>query len=312
LVVVAIVAYELWSHRTSRVFPESALTKPRPVPKQAIESIRAPRPAVPSVPGLKEGVATLVPGLEHVDPIYSPCLTPDLRTIVYSASIPPGAWYDLFIATREDVAAPFGKPKRIDACCTPNTNAFSTLSPDGLELMYVKFERRQYLFHSVRETTSDDFKEPKAWLIPRVDPKNERAMRPRFLDPLHVFFMIEELIGAPRGFFIAARDRAKADFGPFDQVKSSGVIHPMVFVMPGGLRAYFPSEDGLHVLARSEKDYLGGDEMLIAPVKATGTFDGPIWVAPQEDVVFYVSTGPGKSPKIGPHHEGRKLWMFRF
>ena len=39
--------------------------------------------------------------------------------------------------------------------------------------------------------------------------------------------------------------------------------------------------------------------------------DGPLWVAPQEDVILYCSTGPGQSPQFGDHNKGRKLWMIR-
>jgi hypothetical protein len=264
------------------------------------------------VPGLKEGVATPVPGLEAIDPVHSACLTPDLRTIVLSAKSDPGKAYDLFIATREDVSAPFGKPKRIDACCTPNGDVYPTLSPDGLELMYMQWQKPQYLFHAVRDSTSGEFAKPKAWLIPDVDPKKERAAGPRFLDTRHVFFLIVRIASLPRACFVAERAGPKSDFGSPRPVKMSGVIQPFVFLLPDSARVYYPQKDGLHVLIRPNQDVLGGEDILVAPAKTMGTIDGRIWVAPQEDVVFYISTGPGKDPKLGPNDEGRKLWMFRF
>jgi hypothetical protein len=294
------------------VFPESALNKPRPVSKQAFESIRAPRPSVPSVPGLKEGVAKLVPGLEEIDPVQSACLTPDLRTVVFAAKLKePND--DLFIATREDVSAPFGKPERIDACATPGGDVYPTLSPDGLELMYMQWRKPQYLFHAKRDSTSSRFAEPKAWLIPGVDPEKERAAGPRFLDSRHVFFLIVRFRGLPRACFLAERAGAKSDFGSPQPVKTSGVILPYVFLLPDSPRVYFPKDDGLHVFVRPNQDVLGGEHILVASAKTMGTIrDTRIWVAPQEDVVFYASTGPGKDPKLGPNDEGRKLWMFRF
>jgi hypothetical protein len=38
-----------------------------------------------------------------------------------------------------------------------------------------------------------------------------------------------------------------------------------------------------------------------------GPIDGPIWVAPQEDMVFHCSPGPGKKFGLGPGDKNRKL-----
>jgi hypothetical protein len=310
LVVAAIVGYELWSHRRSRIFPESALNKPRPVDKQAFESVRAPRPSVPSVPGLKEGVATLVPGLEQIDRVHSACLTPDLRTIVFAAKSKPEC--DLFIATRDNVSAPFGEPERIDACSTPKGAVYPTLSPDGLELMYMSWLEPQYLFHAVRESTSSEFAKPKDWLIPGVNPKTERVVGPRFLDLRHVFFLIMGNNFVVRRCFMAERAGPNGDFGTLRPMKTGPGACGLLFIVPESPRGYFRQDDGLHVIVRPNQDVVGGENMLVAPTKATGSIDGHIWVAPQEDVVFYNSTGPGKDPKGGPNNEGKKLWMFRF
>lgn len=310
LVVAAIVGYETWSHRRSRIFPESALKKPRPVNKQAFESVRAPRPSVPSVPGLKEGVATLVPGLEQIDRVHSACLTPDLQTIVFAAKSRPEC--DLFIATRDNVSAPFGKPERIDACSTPKGAVYPTLSPDGLELMYMSWLEPQYLFHAVRESTSSEFAKLKAWLIPEVNPKTERVVGPRFLDARHVFFLIMGNNFVVRSCLMAERAGAKGDFGTPQPMKTGPGVCGLLFIVPGSPRAYFRQDDGLHVLVRPNQDMVGGKDMLVAPTKATGSIDGHIWVTPQEDVVFYNSTGPGKDPNLGPDNEGKRLWMYRF
>ena len=52
--------------------------------------------------------------------------------------------------------------------------------------------------------------------------------------------------------------------------------------------------------------------MRILDASRTGPIEGPLWVTPQEDVAFYVSTGPGKKPDLEPRDEGRKVWMTRF
>ena len=82
LVVAAIVGYEMWSHRRSRVFPESAMSRRRPADSQSLESILGQRPKTPSIPGLELRKPTPIPGLESIDPGFSPWLAPDLKTIV--------------------------------------------------------------------------------------------------------------------------------------------------------------------------------------------------------------------------------------
>lgn len=95
-------------------------------------------------------------------------------------------------------------------------------------------------------------------------------------------------------------------------MKTSRPIRPFVFLSPDSPRVYFPKEDGLHVFVRPNNDVLGGEDVLVASAGAMGTIDGRLWIPPQEDVVFYISTGPGESPKLGPNDKGRELWMFRF
>ena len=70
--------------------------------------------------------------------------------------------------------------------------------------------------------------------------------------------------------------------------------------------------EGLFVAARPHVKGTFCEPVRFLEVSVTGPIDGPIWVAPQEDVVFYVSPGPGKKPGLGPGDKGRKLWMLRF
>ena len=99
-------------------------------------------------------------------------------------------------------------------------------------------------------------------------------------------------------------DRAAAARGSLDAVKRR--------LAASGLRAYYGSEEGVFFAARASTSEPFGEEVLLLDASLTGPIDGPIWVAPQEDVVFYCSGGPAKSPKPGDKDKARKLWMIRY
>ena len=81
---------------------------------------------------------------------------------------------------------------------------------------------------------------------------------------------------------------------------------PMYCVAEKRLRAYSGEKGGLFISARASESAPFGKETLILDATATGPIEGPIWVSPQEDVIFYCSPGPGKAPG-----SGRRLWMVR-
>jgi hypothetical protein len=313
LVVATIAGYEFWSHRRSRVFPESALNRPRPADRQTIDAIRAPRPKVPSVPGLEEGKPTPIPGLEAVDPGFSPCLTADLKTIVYAAMPNLATGYDLYMATRDDVSKPFGTPRLIKSCRSRETDAYPSLSSDGLELFFERSDSRPRFYRAAREGTSSEFGPPVLWAMRDYDPdKKQRIGQGQLLDRTHFRFCFVDLTANTRKTMVAERSNPKAPFGEPRPSAMFSNAWPPWFVAVGGLRAYFATSEGLFLAARQDPNQSFGEGLRILEASVSGAFDGPVWVAPQEDVVFYVSSGPGKEPGPGPGDKGRKLWMMRF
>jgi hypothetical protein len=107
---------------------------------------------------------------------------------------------------------------------------------------------------------------------------------------------------------MSERADTKSRFGPARLVPS---FKPGWFAAAGGLRAYSGTPEGLFAALRSKpshEPFSEGIKMLDG--SATGPIDGSIWVAPQEDVVFYASTAPGTAYTV--RDEGRRLWMIRF
>ena len=88
--------------------------------------------------GLKP-ILQLVPGLADVAFIVSPCLTGDMRGIVFAASQELRSVRHLYWSERQDVNGPFGKPKPIESCSFPEGEAYPTITPDGLEMFFMRY-----------------------------------------------------------------------------------------------------------------------------------------------------------------------------
>ena len=109
-------------------------------PRDRTHAAQAPRPEIPSVPTLKENVATLVPGLEDVQDPYSPCLTANLRTIIFAAALGPGNGHHLCVAERGSASEPFGAARLIRGCASEAIDEYPSLTADGLELVFARRE----------------------------------------------------------------------------------------------------------------------------------------------------------------------------
>jgi serine/threonine protein kinase len=303
-----VVVLAVWSGRRER-FPKPQQPKANQVSRDAFERAR-PRSATPSVPGLEQQVPRPVPGLENVEPIYAPFLTPDMLTIVYTAMPAPARTYDLYIADRDNVSEPFHAPKRIEATVTPATESYPTLSPDGLDLVFVRaVDHPQVfrMFHCTRATRSSEFGTPAPYSILGLDAGTQSVERPQFLDPRRLAYCIEDFQPRGRDVFMTQRAGAKQSFGSPRKVSLRNRAPPYFYFMENDLRTYFSVDEGLFVRIRQNKTGMEGQDILIVGAKESGPFEGSLWVAPQEDVVFYVSAGRGE--KVGSR---RRLWMMRF
>ncbi len=294
----------LWRSRQSERFPEPQEGKPRPL-EDAMLAWRPPPPENPSLSGLKKGVPQLVPGLENVDPAWAPTLTADLCSIVFCAPGHPETGHDLYIAARSGVSEPFGPPRRIESCVSREEERMPALSPDGLELFFVRSHNNPRYFHCTRQGGADDFGEPVVWSPPNLDMKGKELGRPQLYDRLQLKFGLWDSSAQRSLHFVAERASPRSPFGSAQPFPLAAGV--MVFFAGNARRGYWGTEKGLLMSGRHELNHPWPAPIPIVEFEVTGPIERGVWVAPAEDVVFYSSPGPGK--ELG---SSKRLWMMRF
>ncbi|MGO8753242.1 MAG: hypothetical protein ACLQNE_45475 [Thermoguttaceae bacterium] len=240
--------------------------------------------------------------------MYCPALTADLRTIVFGAGGSPAAGCDLYVAERGGASEAFGTPALIDIFPSNGTEAFPTITPDGLELLFARSDAKGAWGYSRRDPASHNFGDPSPLpfpAIPGLDAGKARMERAQFLDPLHLVFLAVNTATGSRQLLAAGRANRADRFSTVRAYRLSNPW-PAYYVAPSGLRAYYGEPRGLFVCARRSVNEPFGEGSLLLSAQVTGAIEGPIWVAPKEDVMFYCSPGPGREPGAG-----RMLWMVR-
>jgi hypothetical protein len=296
-------------------FPRSRVKGARvTIRPQALAHMKPPTKA--SIPDLPLGIPQPVPGFEGVTPIYTPSLSPDLKTIVFSTRSRTSRSFDLAIADREDVRKPFSKIRPVAGSTSPVDETCPAFSPDLKELVFVRVdpERRPAtkLFYTRRDATDQDFSKSEPIPIASFDQKKVRLDTPQWLDRGRgLLYMVVDLEAGPapsRPYFVSKRPARTETVGEAKRFPFS-VVWPFTFLSANGIRAYHVTNKGI-MLSTRESPSAPFAPPLADPVlseEKLGPLDGPVWVTPNEDVLFYCSPGVGK--KIG---EGRFLWMVRF
>ncbi len=303
--VVLTAVVSVWRSRQSERFPEPQAGKPRPLDQMTI-SWRPPPPEESSVPGLEKGVPELVPGLEQFHLAWTPTLTADLCTIVFVVRENEGSGDHLYIATRSSVSQPFGSARRIESCVSREAARFPALSPEGLELIFVRSHNKPRYLRAARQTTADDFGEPVPWLPPGLDMEGKSAGRLQFYDRLHIKYGLWDSATKENLHFVAERAAPELDFGSPQPLPFPHLGLPAFFA-GNTRRQYWGSEEGLFMGGRQELSQPWSAPIRIVDVEVTGPIQRGVWVAPAEDVVFYSSPGPG-----GDLESSKQLWMMRF
>lgn len=266
-------------------------------------AVRPARKGPPSVRGLKLHEPQPVPGVGQLRRAYGPCLTADLKTIVFANWFARKTEYDLYLATRESVDEPFGPARLIDGAVTSWTDSWATLRPDGLELIYTSADdahptRMPKLMRSTRPDANSPFTQAEELPLPGVDARRWRVFNPQFVDKLRLKVCLIES-DSVRTVRIATRPEEDSPFNTLALLPLEN-HWPLWWLSADGLRAYAGVDDGICMSYRkSPLDGFGPMEV-VAPAKVVGKTDGPVWLPPQEDVVFYCS--PGDDPSGGSRH----------
>lgn len=300
IVIASATSMAWWWNSPVRFPPPKAIGPIGPRP------LRALPPAVPSIPSLTRNRPVPIPGLEKQSKCFTLSLTQDLKQIVFGMDSDSSTGIDLYIAVRDNPTEPFRAPKRIDAVAGPGMEAFPTLSPDGLDLLFVRTERAPSIWVARRETDSSPFATPELWWYSDADGKRGAVGGPQFQSPDQVLF--SRSITGRGSERLWSCSRTVGDQFSYPALYAGPEAESFVFVNSDGLRAYIVREQtGIFLTSRPnlKARFFPPDRILATSL--TGPVEGNIWVAPQEDVVFYTSPGPGK--KIGAD---RKLWMIGF
>lgn len=263
-------------------------------------ALRPPRPETPSVPGLEIKEPKQVPGLELISPAYAPTLTSDMKTLVFSGSGSPN---DLFLTHRESVDKPFVPPALIAGCSDKLDETFPSISPDGLELLFVRFGPKPKLYYSRRDSTKDEFGQAVPWPITETLPPGRFPGGPQFLDEQTVQFVTRgETADKNRAIMLTSRDAPGNPFGEPSVLVNLKGPNPYC-LSTDRLRAYYGVPSGLYFAAlKPEADsFTNPSKIVDVPI------DGPVWLSPKEDILFYCSPGPGKPVS----DLNRRLWMLR-
>ena len=155
--------------------------------------------------------------------MYCPALTADLRTIVFGAGGSPAAGCDLYVAERGGASEAFGTPALIDIFPSNGTEAFPTITPDGLELLFARSDAKGAWGYSRRDPASHNFGDPSPLpfpAIPGLDAGKARMERAQFLDPLHLVFLAVNTATGSRQLLAAGRANRADRFSTVPRVSA--------------------------------------------------------------------------------------------
>ena len=309
IAVVAVIWFGISKFRGEPTFPAPVAVNLEISPEMQAnrnKQILASREKTRSIPGLKNGVPVLVPGLENWKTAFSPTLTADLKTIVFASLGHKGTKYDLYIAERISPGSRFDMPKIIEACISPETDAYPTLSADGLSLIYTRSDSAPVLYHARRTARDQPFGEPAIWEPAMKLSDGGYITYPQHLDRDRAAFSYTKGGIANRKFVAIGRPDLATSSDQVEPIPVTDTSGPYFFAK-AELRAYNSAVNGLVFVYRARKDesFSAGESLLSAD--KIGPTEGSVWVTPSEDVIFFCGPGVG-----GELAAVRQLWMVQF
>jgi len=273
-----------------------------------LQQFRPVMPAAPSVPGLVRGTPAPVPGFENIPWMKSPTLSADLKSIVYVTYAGEVRLDDLVLSERDSITGRFTGHQVITSLSSPDREAHPALSPDGLELIFVRLKEPAELWVARRSQRGAEFGPPRRWQPQGDDFPEEHHDAPQFLDSQTALYAVSDAGFTHRRHFLARRSGPGAPF-LVQRELSFANPWPRYFVTDQGRRAFCPSEQGIEltVSPRGTGEFLPAEVLL--PQHTLGQnltkFDDTFWVAPREDVIFFCGESGLKA------FAGHRLWMVR-
>ena len=274
-------------------------------------------PAAPSQPTVSELTLlepTTVPGLDAVAWAKSPTLSADLLTIVFVRFNPEGSGEDLWIAERESIQSPFSRPAPIASVNSNENDTHPSLTPDGLELSFIRMATPFQWRIATRESRNGEFSGSTV-----ID--TAELVKPTLqVEYVHQISSTRGLLGMRNSVtttpptdvteskcLFYTRRHAK-----LTSLERSRIANqwPRYICSANRSRLYYSDKDGLHVSARAtlnsefvlpeqlvSSDDIGGD---------ASRFDSTIWLSPKEDLLVYCAPRRDQESQ-----QDNLLWMMR-
>ncbi|WP_437228093.1 DUF4339 domain-containing protein [Planctomicrobium sp. SH661] len=248
---------------------------------------------------------TIVPGFEPVSWVKSPTLSADMLTIVYVADAGKTQQEDLFIAERASVSDPFTHHRPVVHANSEQREVQPTLSPDGLELIFVRRGKSSTLWYSRRNSRSQMFANARPLVLMDDPAPGSHQTAPQFIDDRTIQFTVTQPGSRHQSRWFASRLDAER-FQMTEPVPETG-FRSTFFINHDRTRAYCQTQAGVMVEFYNPTTRVFDSPVTLIPtdrltVKESDA-DDSIWVSPDEDVVYF------SAPELGADHQsGRRLW----
>jgi hypothetical protein len=268
-----------------------------------LQDMRVPAPNPPTL-DIPVGKPLPVPGLENEYWVSSPTLSHDLKKIVYLK--PVGRQDDLYLAQRASKEIAFQKPVRLK-CSTAVNEQFCSLSPDGTQLLFTVQEQPTRLYIA---TSVDDFATSKLVVLTGIDVSMDNVDNAEWLSNTTIKFAVGDPTYTRRSQHVAERSETDGSFVVTLQLPLQNPW-PRMWFSAKLERAYFANATGISLTAPKLQVAEFGLGLLLMDAATIGpideAMDDPVFVVPQEDIVFYSGSGSVSGKVPAP-----RLWMIRF
>ena len=271
----------------------------------SLEDMTVPAPSLPSI-DIAVGVATPIPGLEAELGVSSPSLNADLTKIVYLKVA--GRQDDIFLAQRSSRDADFQKPVRLK-CSTTANEQFCSLSPDGTQLLFTVQGQPSKLCIA---SSADSFATHKQLQFEGIDVAKDNVDNAQWLSNTTIRFAAGDPEYTRRTQHVADINSADGTCRVTSEIPMQNPWPRMHFSV-NLERAYFANVSGISITAPKVQMAEFGmglilfDPAMVGPIDDAN--DDPLFVVPQEDVIFF--TGPGPAAASGNKSLANRVWMIR-